>query len=75
MKIVALLLTWELSVLKNTPLRENLNVQFRTGIFNIPDRTNFNSLTVVVITPSGISPTAGLITSTGDIVTADSVRR
>ena len=58
------LATWDFSLLKNIPLRENLNLQFRTEIFNILDRANFNSPNAVVFTPSGISPTAGLITST-----------
>ena len=58
------LATLDFSLLKNTPLRENMNLQFRTEIFNLLDRANFNSPNAVVFTPSGVSPTAGLITST-----------
>jgi hypothetical protein len=58
------LATWDFSLLKNMPLRENTNLQFRTEIFNLLDRANFNSPNAVVFTPSGVSPTAGLITST-----------
>jgi hypothetical protein len=58
------LATWDFSVLKNTKLRESLNLQFRAEFFNILNRANFNSPNAVVFTPTGVSPTAGLITST-----------
>ncbi len=58
------LATWDFSLLKNILLRENMKLQFRTEIFNLLDRANFNSPNAVVFTPSGVSPTAGLITST-----------
>jgi len=56
--------TWDLSFLKDTPLRENLNLQFRAEMFNLLDRANFNTPNAVVFTPTGVSPTAGVITST-----------
>jgi hypothetical protein len=56
--------TWDLSVLKDTRLREQLNIQFRAEIFNLLNRANFNQPNAVVFTPSGVSPTAGVITST-----------
>jgi hypothetical protein len=56
--------TWDLSVLKNTPIREKLNLQFRAELFNLLNRANFNTPNAVVFTPSGVSPTAGLITGT-----------
>jgi hypothetical protein len=56
--------TWDFSVLKDTRLREQLNLQFRAEIFNLLNRANFNQPNAVVFTPSGISPTAGVITST-----------
>jgi len=58
------LATWDLSFLKNTPIRENLNLQFRAELFNLLDRANFNTPNAVVFTPTGVSPTAGVITST-----------
>ena len=58
------LATWDFSVLKDTQVRENMRVQFRAELFNLLDRANFNSPNAVVFTPSGVSPTAGLITST-----------
>jgi hypothetical protein len=58
------LATWDLSFLKNTPLRENLNLQFRAELFNLLDRANFNTPNAVVFTPTGVSPTAGVITGT-----------
>jgi hypothetical protein len=56
--------TWDFSVLKDTRLRERLNLQFRAEIFNLLNRANFNQPNAVVFTPSGVSPTAGIITST-----------
>jgi len=56
--------TWDFSVLKDTRLRERLNLQFRAEIFNLLNRANFNLPNAVVFTPSGVSPTAGAITST-----------
>jgi len=58
------LATWDFSVLKDTRIRERLNVQFRAEIFNLLNRANFNLPNAVVFTPSGVSPTAGVITST-----------
>jgi Carboxypeptidase regulatory-like domain len=58
------LATWDFSMLKDTRIRERLNVQFRAEIFNLLNRANFNLPNAVVFTPSGVSPTAGAITST-----------
>jgi len=58
------LATWDFSVLKDTRIRERLNLQFRSEIFNLLNRANFNQPNAVVFTPSGVSPTAGVITST-----------
>jgi hypothetical protein len=58
------LATWDFSVLKDTQIRERLNLQFRAEIFNLLNRANFNLPNAVVFTPSGVSPTAGAITST-----------
>ncbi len=58
------LATWDFSVLKDTRIREQLNLQFRAEIFNLLNRANFNQPNAVVFIPSGISPTAGVITST-----------
>jgi hypothetical protein len=58
------LATWDLSFLKDTQLREKLNLQFRAEFFNILNRANFNTPNAITFTPTGVSPTAGLITST-----------
>src|SRR6266446_5940398 len=58
------LATSDFSVLKDTRIRERLNLQFRAEIFNLLNRANFNLPNAVVFTPSGVSPTAGVITST-----------
>jgi len=58
------LATWDLSFLKETPIRERLSLQFRAEIFNILNRANFNTPNLIVFTPSGVSGTAGAITST-----------
>jgi hypothetical protein len=58
------LATWDLSFLKDTPIREGLNLQFRAELFNLLNRANFNTPNAIVFTPTGVSPTAGVITST-----------
>jgi hypothetical protein len=58
------LATWDLSFLKDTHIRERLNLQFRAELFNFLNHANFNTPNAVVFTPSGLSPTAGVITST-----------
>jgi hypothetical protein len=61
---------WDFSVLKDTKIRERLSLQFRAEIFNLLDRANFNTPNLIVFTPpttanpSGLSGTAGAITST-----------
>jgi hypothetical protein len=56
--------TWDQSFVKNTKLRESLDLQFRAEIFNLLNRANFNTPNLIVFTPSGVSGTAGAITST-----------
>ncbi len=64
------LATWDFSVLKDTRIRERLNLQFRAELFNILDRANFNTPNLIVFTPpaatnlTGLSGIAGAITST-----------
>ncbi len=64
------LATWDFSVLKDTKIRERFSLQFRAEIFNLLDRANFNTPNLIVFTPptaanpSGLSGTAGAITST-----------
>jgi hypothetical protein len=58
------LATWDLSVLKNTPMTERTALQFRAEFFNVLNRANFNTPNAIVFTPSGVSPTAGVVTST-----------
>jgi hypothetical protein len=64
------LATWDFSVLKDTKIRERLSLQFRAEIFNLLNRANFNTPNLIVFTPptaanpSGLSGTAGAITST-----------
>jgi hypothetical protein len=58
------LATWDLSFLKDTRLRESLALQFRAELFNVLNRANFNFPNPVTFSTSGVSPTAGLITST-----------
>lgn len=58
------LATWDFSVLKDTAIRERMRIEFRAEFFNILNHANFNSPNAIVFTPSGISPTAGVITST-----------
>ena len=55
---------WDFSTFKDTTLRENLRLQFRAEFFNLLNHSNFNTPNLVVFTPSGVSPTAGLVTST-----------
>jgi hypothetical protein len=58
------LATWDFSALKDTRITERLNIEFRAEIFNLLNRANFNLPNAVVFTPSGVTPTAGAITST-----------
>jgi hypothetical protein len=58
------LTTWDFSVLKDTAIRERMGLQFRAEIFNLLNRANFNTPNLIVFTPSGLSGTAGAITST-----------
>jgi hypothetical protein len=56
--------TWDFSMLKDSAVHERFSVQFRAEFFNLLNRANFNTPNVVAFTPSGVSPTAGVITST-----------
>ncbi|MGA8540108.1 MAG: carboxypeptidase-like regulatory domain-containing protein [Terriglobales bacterium] len=58
------LATWDFSAIKQTSLGERLNLQFRAEIFNLLNRANFNTPNLIVFTPSGLSGTAGAISST-----------
>jgi hypothetical protein len=56
----------DFATLKSTTLSERVTLQFRAEFFNILNHANFNTPNTVVFTSatSGISPTAGVITST-----------
>jgi hypothetical protein len=56
--------TWDFSLMKDTPVHDRFSTEFRAEFFNILNRANFNTPNLVVFTPSGVSPTAGVITST-----------
>jgi hypothetical protein len=62
------LATWDFSIRKDTRITENVRLQFRAEVFNILNRANFNTPTVIVATVNGNTPvpnpTAGAITST-----------
>ena len=58
------LATWDFSALKNTRIHERMNLQFRAEIFNLLNRANFNTPNLIVFTPTGVSGSAGAITST-----------
>jgi hypothetical protein len=58
------LATWDFSTIKNTSVSERLTIQFRAEIFNLLNRANFNTPNLIVFTPTGVSGTAGAITST-----------
>jgi hypothetical protein len=58
------LATWDSTALKNTSISERLTVQFRAELFNLLNRANFNTPNLIVFTSTGVSGTAGAITST-----------
>jgi hypothetical protein len=58
------LATWDFSAIKDMRIRERVTLQFRSEIFNLLNRANFNTPNLIVFTPSGVSGTAGAITST-----------
>ena len=62
------LATWDFSAFKTTNLGERLALQFRTEIFNLLNRANFNTPNLITFTSSAsgtkVSGTAGAITST-----------
>jgi hypothetical protein len=55
---------WDFSTFKDTAITERARLQFRAEFFNILNHSNFNTPNLVVFTPSGVSPTAGIVTST-----------
>jgi hypothetical protein len=58
------LATWDFSGQKDTHIGEGLTLEFRGEIFNLLNRANFNTPNLIAFTPTGVSATAGAITST-----------
>jgi hypothetical protein len=57
----------DFSLLKNMPVFERSNLQFRAEFFNVLNRANFSTPNAVVFTSATMipAPTAGVITATG----------
>lgn len=58
------LATWDFAGQKDTHINEGLTLEFRGEIFNLLNRANFNTPNLIAFTPTGVSATAGAITST-----------
>src|SRR5215469_15077070 len=58
------LATWDFSIGKETTLHESVGLQFRAEIFNSSNRASFSAPNLITFTPSGVSGTAGAVTST-----------
>ena len=56
--------TWDFSAVKDTPIHERASLQFRAEFFNLTNHVNFNTPNLIVFTPTGVSGTAGAISST-----------
>jgi hypothetical protein len=56
--------TWDFSTYKDTKIHEQTEVEFRAELFNLLNRANFNTPNLIAFTPTGVSGTAGAITST-----------
>ena len=54
----------DLSLFKNTAISERVGLQFRAECFNALNRTNFGTPNPIVFSGTGVSSSAGLITST-----------
>jgi hypothetical protein len=55
---------WDYSMFRDTTLHERARLELRAEFFNLLNHANFNTPNLVVFTPSGLSPTAGVVTST-----------
>jgi hypothetical protein len=53
----------DLSILKNTPLNERVNLQFRAEFFNLLNHMNLGTPNATVYSGTSYNPTAGQITS------------
>ena len=58
------LFDWDFSAIKDTRIHERTALQFRAEFFNILNHTNFNTPNLIVFTPNGVNPTAGVINNT-----------
>jgi len=54
----------DLSLFKNVPLAERLNLQLRAECFNVQNRANFGTPNAIMFSSGAASPSAGLISST-----------
>ncbi|PYS36796.1 MAG: TonB-dependent receptor, partial [Acidobacteria bacterium] len=59
------MLNVDTSLFKRIPLKERLNLQFRTEVFNVLNHANFDTPNLIVFAGTDISPTAGVLTGTG----------
>ena len=54
----------DLSIFKNIALTDKSRLEFRVECFNIQNRVNFGTPNTIVFSGAGVSPSAGLITTT-----------
>ena len=68
------LATWDLSLLKDTRLKERMNLQFRAGAFNLLNRANFTTPNRGCLHPLRSFIHGGRHHQHGNYVAADSAR-
>jgi hypothetical protein len=66
------LAVWDFSAIKDTTIHESIKLEFRAEIFNLLNRTNFNTPNLITFVPAPNPPGTAIVSGTAGVINSTS---